>query len=116
MGKENAKKAFAQIEAGGNVVLFANHQSEADPQVFSILLKAISSGEEATLPGMGVQNNELFDNEKYTTQPSQTMPEAKETTNEGTWFWNDVEWKWLAKKAHEITQPSKTEYTLPMGC
>eukprot|EP00957_Ditylum_brightwellii_P087591 6668199-Ditylum_brightwellii.AAC.1 len=41
MGKEHAKKAFAQIEAGENAVFLANHQSEADPQVFSILLKAI---------------------------------------------------------------------------
>eukprot|EP00957_Ditylum_brightwellii_P170781 12998534-Ditylum_brightwellii.AAC.1 len=32
IGKENAKKAFAQIEAGENVVFLANHQSEADPQ------------------------------------------------------------------------------------
>mmetsp|Transcript_12096 Transcript_12096/g.16144 ORF Transcript_12096/g.16144 Transcript_12096/m.16144 type:complete len:423 (+) Transcript_12096:52-1320(+) len=47
MGKENAEKAFAQIEAGENVVFLANHQSEADPQVFSILLEAIGRGEEA---------------------------------------------------------------------
>eukprot|EP00957_Ditylum_brightwellii_P007105 539184-Ditylum_brightwellii.AAC.1 len=46
MGKENAKKAFAQIEAGENVVFFANHQSEAGPQILSILLRAIGCGEE----------------------------------------------------------------------
>ena len=27
-----------QIAAGDNVVLFANHQSEADPQIYSVLL------------------------------------------------------------------------------
>eukprot|EP00957_Ditylum_brightwellii_P112970 8614579-Ditylum_brightwellii.AAC.1 len=66
--------------------------------------------------GAGVQSNRLLDNEKHTTQPSQTTPNAKETIDEGAWFWNDTEQKWLAKKAHEMAQPSQTKYTLPMGC
>eukprot|EP00957_Ditylum_brightwellii_P031761 2408566-Ditylum_brightwellii.AAC.1 len=29
-------------------------------------------------------------------------------TDEGSWFFNDVEWKWLAKKAHDkATEPSQ---------
>eukprot|EP00957_Ditylum_brightwellii_P073915 5616785-Ditylum_brightwellii.AAC.1 len=32
--------------------------------------------------GVGVQNNRLLDNEKHTTQPSQTTSKAKETTDE----------------------------------
>lgn len=39
LGKDNLQKAVDQIEAGENVVFFANHQSEADPQVMSILLE-----------------------------------------------------------------------------
>lgn len=39
MGMDNLKKALEQAEAGENVVFFANHQSEADPQVVSILLE-----------------------------------------------------------------------------
>eukprot|EP00957_Ditylum_brightwellii_P054168 4102669-Ditylum_brightwellii.AAC.2 len=45
-------KKNAQIEAGGNVVFFANHQFEANPQVFSILLEAIGHGEEAMLTAL----------------------------------------------------------------
>eukprot|EP00566_Odontella_aurita_P036581 CAMPEP_0113525572 /NCGR_PEP_ID=MMETSP0015_2-20120614/240_1 /TAXON_ID=2838 /ORGANISM="Odontella" /LENGTH=437 /DNA_ID=CAMNT_0000423761 /DNA_START=329 /DNA_END=1642 /DNA_ORIENTATION=- /assembly_acc=CAM_ASM_000160 len=46
LGADNLKKAFAQVEAGENVVFFANHQSEADPQVFSCLLEKAGYGEE----------------------------------------------------------------------
>jgi len=47
LGEENLKKAFRQIEEGDNVVFLANHQSEADPQVFSVLLESVGFGEEA---------------------------------------------------------------------
>mmetsp|Transcript_17203 Transcript_17203/g.23648 ORF Transcript_17203/g.23648 Transcript_17203/m.23648 type:complete len:422 (-) Transcript_17203:109-1374(-) len=48
MGKENIKKALAQIEAGENVVFLANHQSEADPQVFSVMLESVGYMEEGS--------------------------------------------------------------------
>jgi glycerol-3-phosphate O-acyltransferase len=38
VGEEQVKKIQKQVAAGDNVVLFANHQSEADPQIFSVLL------------------------------------------------------------------------------
>eukprot|EP00957_Ditylum_brightwellii_P168228 12807499-Ditylum_brightwellii.AAC.1 len=53
---------------------------------------------------------------QHITQPSQTMPKAKETTDEGAWIWNDAEQKRLVKKAHKTTQSSQTKYTLPMEC
>ena len=34
----------SQVAAGDNVVLYANHQSEADPQIFSVLLDPIVPG------------------------------------------------------------------------
>mmetsp|Transcript_4816 Transcript_4816/g.15237 ORF Transcript_4816/g.15237 Transcript_4816/m.15237 type:complete len:415 (+) Transcript_4816:33-1277(+) len=37
-GAEQIEKMRKQIAAGDNVVLFANHQSEADPQIYSVLL------------------------------------------------------------------------------
>lgn len=39
MGLDNLKQAVEQAKAGENVVFFANHQSEADPQVLSLLLE-----------------------------------------------------------------------------
>jgi len=42
LGQENLKKAQEQIAAGENVVFFANHQSEADPQVVSCLFETVS--------------------------------------------------------------------------
>jgi glycerol-3-phosphate O-acyltransferase len=47
MGIDNLKKAFAQAEAGENIVFFANHQSEADPQAVTILLERAGLGKEA---------------------------------------------------------------------
>lgn len=47
LGRENLEKAFNQIKSGENVVFLGNHQSEGDPQVFSILLNSIGYGEEA---------------------------------------------------------------------
>ena len=47
LGQENLAKAMEQIKAGENVVFLANHQSEADPQVFSVLLDQVGLGEEA---------------------------------------------------------------------
>lgn len=47
LGTENLEKAIKQIEAGENVVLFANHQSEADPQVVSLLFERAGYGEMA---------------------------------------------------------------------
>lgn len=38
-GLENADAIIKQIEDGENVVLFANHQTEPDPQIISILLE-----------------------------------------------------------------------------
>eukprot|EP00310_Coccolithus_braarudii_P022115 CAMPEP_0183355582 /NCGR_PEP_ID=MMETSP0164_2-20130417/40968_1 /TAXON_ID=221442 /ORGANISM="Coccolithus pelagicus ssp braarudi, Strain PLY182g" /LENGTH=366 /DNA_ID=CAMNT_0025528731 /DNA_START=169 /DNA_END=1269 /DNA_ORIENTATION=+ len=43
-GGEQIEKMRAQVAAGDNVVFFANHQSEADPQFFSVLLDPISDG------------------------------------------------------------------------
>lgn len=48
MGEENLKRAFSHIEKGENVVFLANHQSEADPQVFSLLMESIGLPEEAS--------------------------------------------------------------------
>lgn len=42
LGEDNLKQAREQIEAGENVVFFANHQSEADPQVVSCLFEKVS--------------------------------------------------------------------------
>jgi len=47
LGEDNAKRAFENIKKGENVVFLANHQSEADPQVFSICLEKIGLKEEA---------------------------------------------------------------------
>lgn len=41
-GLDHLQQAFHQIAAGENVVLLANHQSEADPQVVSCCLEMIS--------------------------------------------------------------------------
>jgi glycerol-3-phosphate O-acyltransferase len=47
LGQDNLERAFSQMAAGENVVFLANHQSEADPQVFSTLLERIGWEEEA---------------------------------------------------------------------
>lgn len=47
LGEDNIKKAMDQVAAGENVVFFANHQSEADPQVFSVCLESLGFGESA---------------------------------------------------------------------
>lgn len=47
LGRENVKRAFEQVNAGENVVFFANHQSEPDPQVISVLLEQLGYGKEA---------------------------------------------------------------------
>lgn len=39
LGQDALDKAMEQIDNGENVVFFANHQSEADPQVMSVLLE-----------------------------------------------------------------------------
>eukprot|EP00934_Nitzschia_sp_Nitz4_P000866 Nitzschia sp. Nitz4//scaffold19_size178191//62238//63461//NITZ4_001970-RA/size178191-processed-gene-0.13-mRNA-1//1//CDS//3329540658//866//frame0 len=39
LGMENLKQAMEQANAGENVIFFANHQTEADPQVMSCLLE-----------------------------------------------------------------------------
>jgi len=46
LGLENIEAAFKQVEDGENVVFFANHQSEADPQVLSVLLESVGFMEE----------------------------------------------------------------------
>lgn len=48
LGEDNARRAFEKIQAGENVVFLANHQSEADPQVFSILLESVGLGRDAS--------------------------------------------------------------------
>lgn len=47
LGQDNLAKAVQQIKDGENVVFLANHQSEADPQVFSVLLETIGLNDEA---------------------------------------------------------------------
>ncbi len=47
LGQDALEKAMAQLENGENVIFFANHQSEADPQVMSILLDKAGFGEKA---------------------------------------------------------------------
>lgn len=42
LGQDNLKEAFSHIANGENVIFLANHQSEADPQVFSTLLETIN--------------------------------------------------------------------------
>lgn len=44
IGEKNLAEIQKHIEAGDNVVLLANHQSEADPQIFSVLLDPIQPG------------------------------------------------------------------------
>lgn len=48
LGQEHLPKMLEQLEAGENVVLFANHQSEADPQVVSCCLETVGWGEKAS--------------------------------------------------------------------
>jgi glycerol-3-phosphate O-acyltransferase len=47
LGEESLAKAAEQLKKGENVVFFANHQSEADPQVMSILMEKAGYGKEA---------------------------------------------------------------------
>jgi glycerol-3-phosphate O-acyltransferase len=47
LGMKNLENALEQAKNGENVVFFANHQSEADPQVVSILLERAGLGEQA---------------------------------------------------------------------
>ena len=44
VGEDNLAKLREQVAAGDNVVLLANHQSEADPQIFSVLLDPVVPG------------------------------------------------------------------------
>lgn len=39
LGLEHAQRILQLIEQGDNVVILSNHQTEADPQVLSILLE-----------------------------------------------------------------------------
>jgi glycerol-3-phosphate O-acyltransferase len=47
LGQDNLAKAMEQAKKGENVVFFANHQSEADPQVMSIMLEMAGYKKEA---------------------------------------------------------------------
>ncbi|KAG7354144.1 glycerol-3-P acyltransferase [Nitzschia inconspicua] len=47
LGEDNLAKAMEQAKKGENVVFFANHQSEADPQVMSIMLEKAGYKKEA---------------------------------------------------------------------
>jgi glycerol-3-phosphate O-acyltransferase len=44
MGQDAVAKMQEQLKNGENVVLFANHQSEADPQFLSVLLDPVAPG------------------------------------------------------------------------
>jgi glycerol-3-phosphate O-acyltransferase len=48
LGMDSLKKAMDQANNGENVVFFANHQSEADPQVMTALLEKVGFCEEAS--------------------------------------------------------------------
>mmetsp|Transcript_3070 Transcript_3070/g.7249 ORF Transcript_3070/g.7249 Transcript_3070/m.7249 type:complete len:405 (-) Transcript_3070:176-1390(-) len=48
MGEDNLAKAMEQASNGENVIFYANHQSEADPQVMSVLLEKAGYAEEAS--------------------------------------------------------------------
>ncbi|KAL3928325.1 MAG: hypothetical protein SGARI_005070 [Bacillariaceae sp.] len=48
LGQDNLKTAMEQAAKGENVVFFANHQSEADPQVMSMMLEKAGYKEEAS--------------------------------------------------------------------
>ncbi|CAB9499393.1 3-phosphate acyltransferase, chloroplastic [Seminavis robusta] len=47
LGQDNLKKAMEQLANGDNVIFFANHQSEADPQVVSCLMEKAGYAEQA---------------------------------------------------------------------
>jgi glycerol-3-phosphate O-acyltransferase len=47
LGMDNLQKAMDQANAGENVIFYANHQSEADPQVMSMLMEMAGFTEEA---------------------------------------------------------------------
>jgi len=47
LGEDNLKQAMEQAKNGENVVFYANHQSEADPQVMSIMCEKAGFGKEA---------------------------------------------------------------------
>lgn len=47
LGVPNLQDAMDRIKSGENVVFLANHQSEADPQVVSVLMEKAGFGEEA---------------------------------------------------------------------
>ena len=47
LGQASLDQIKEQVEKGENVVLLANHQSEADPQVVSCLLEKVGMGQEA---------------------------------------------------------------------
>ena len=47
LGEENVEQIKKQLEAGENVILFANHQSEADPQCVSAGLELLGLGDMA---------------------------------------------------------------------
>jgi glycerol-3-phosphate O-acyltransferase len=47
LGHDNLKQAMEQLANGDNVIFFANHQSEADPQVVSCLMDKAGYGEQA---------------------------------------------------------------------
>lgn len=48
LGQDNLKQAIDQAAKGENVVFYANHQSEADPQVMSMMLEKLGYAEEAS--------------------------------------------------------------------
>jgi len=47
-GRENLKEAMERVKMGENVVFLANHQSEADPQVVSLMLESVGYPTEAS--------------------------------------------------------------------
>jgi len=62
-GQDNIEKIISQVKQGHNVVMFANHQSEADPQVVSCMM------DELTEYGEEFKNMIFVAGHKVTTDP-----------------------------------------------
>ena len=44
LGREHLEQILKELKKGDNVILFANHQTEADPQAISLLLEQLAPG------------------------------------------------------------------------
>jgi len=50
LGRNHFEEAMGKLRKGENVIFFANHQSEADPQVMSVLMEQLLEGMEEEAP------------------------------------------------------------------